>query len=92
MLSGDTIRIKVHFKTFTGDSVDPTEISLKIYDKDKNLIEEIPINDTNKITEGVYFYDYFPAPEMTDYFYFEFIGQHNNLPILARDKVEIRFI
>jgi hypothetical protein len=92
MLLNDTIRLQVNFKHFNGQLVDPTDIKLIIYDKDKKIVEEIPIDDTNKQKVGVYFYDYVLSDKLTDYFYFEFSGSYNNKPILARDKVEIKFI
>lgn len=92
MYQGDTIRLKCHFLTFTGQSVDPVDVKLTIYDKDKNEIEQIPLDDCNKENIGVYFYDYVPTPELNDYFYFEFSGQYNDKPILVREKVETKFI
>ncbi|PMC34751.1 hypothetical protein CJ195_21830 [Bacillus sp. UMB0899] len=90
MLTGDTVRLKVHFKTFDGVSVDPTDIKLKIYETDKTLYEEITITDTDKLSKGVYFYDYLPASELNE-FIFEFAGSYNNKPILSRGKVTISF-
>lgn len=88
--SGDTVRLKVHFKTFTGESIEPTDIKLTIYDTNKNLIEEIPITDTNKESLGVYFYDYI-LPDDKPEIVFEFRGLQNNKPILVRDSVKIQF-
>lgn len=92
MIQGDTIRLQCHFKSFNGQSVDPINVTLTIYDKDKNQVEQYELNDTNKENVGVYFYDYSPASELNDYFYFEFAGSYNNKPILVRDKVEVKFI
>lgn len=92
MLQGDTIRLQCHFKTFTGDLVDPEGITLTIYDNAKNTLETIPITNENKESTGKYFYDYTPATELNE-FIFEFKGfYNNNKPIVARDKVEIKFV
>ena len=90
MYEGDTVRLGVHFKTFDGVSVDPENIKLHIYDKTKLHIESIDITDTDKQKIGVYFYDYFLADELNE-FIFEFVGKHNNKPILSRGKVKIKF-
>lgn len=90
ILTGDTVRLKVHFKTFTGQAVNPVNISLRIYDDAKNLIEEIPIDDTHKLDVGIFYYDYVPASELNE-FIFEFAGSYNNKPILSRGKVTISF-
>ncbi|WP_366162631.1 hypothetical protein ABXS71_06165 [Bacillus infantis] len=90
MIQGDTVRLKVHFKTFTGQSVDPTDIKLTIYKSDKSQLEQIAITDSDKEKVGVYFYDYNPASELNE-FIFEFAGSYNNKPILNRGKVEVKF-
>jgi hypothetical protein len=91
MIQGDTIRLQVQFKTFTGDLVDPEGISLTIYDNARNVLETIPITNENKESIGKYTYDYTPPLEL-DEFIFEFKGVYNNKPIVARDKVEIKFV
>ncbi|MBT2680148.1 hypothetical protein J7E38_14125 [Bacillus sp. ISL-35] len=91
MYQGDTVRLKVHFKTFTGQSVDPTDIKLTIYKTDKTQVEQILLDETAKEGIGLYFYDYVPADELNE-FIFEFIGSYSNKPILSRGKVEVKFI
>lgn len=91
MIQGDTIRLQCHFKSFAGQSVDPTNIKLTIYDKNKNQVEQYELDETNKINVGVYFYDYSPPLEL-DEFIFEFKGVYNDKPIIARDKIEIKFV
>ncbi|WP_003545433.1 hypothetical protein [Desulfotomaculum nigrificans] len=82
-LINDTVRLKVNFKTFDGTAVDPTNITLKIYDDKKQLIETISIDDTNKLNVGVYFYDYI-IPSGEEDLYIEFQGLLNNKPIVTR--------
>lgn len=89
MYQGDTIRLKCHFKTFTGRLVDPVSVLLTIYDKQEEQIEQITLDDTNKEDVGVYFYDYI-ATEL-DEFIFEFSGMYQDKPILVRDKVKVKF-
>lgn len=91
MLQGDTVRLKVNFKSFTGQSVNPVNVKLTIYDKDKNQIEQIPLDDTYKLDVGVYFYDYTPALELNE-FIFEFGGSYNSHPIIVRGRLELKFI
>ena len=88
---GDTVRLRVQFKTFTGQLVSPNDIKLTIYDKQNNQIEEIEITDSDKENIGVYFYDYIIPDDILDYFIFEFGGLHNNKPILSRGKVNVKF-
>lgn len=91
MFQGDSVRLQVHFKSFSGQSIDPAEIKLTIYKTDKTQVEQIIITDTNKENAGVYFYDYTPASELNE-FIFEFAGSYNNKSVLSRGKVEVKFI
>lgn len=88
-LAGDTVRLKCHFRTFDGQSVEPAEVKLKIYDTNKQQIEQVTLTDTNK-ENGVYFYDYV-LPDDKQEIIFEFRGLYNEKPILSRGKVKIQF-
>ena len=89
-LAGDTIRLKCHFRTLDGRSVIPADVKLTIYNTNKQQIEQITLDDTNKEDNGVYFYDYV-LPMNQNEIIFEFSGVYNNKPILARDSVKIQF-
>lgn len=89
-LAGDTVRLKCHFKTFDGQSVNPADVKLTIYDANKQKIKEFILDDTNKKSMGVYFYDYV-LPTDKNEIIFEFSGVYNNKPILVRDSVKIQF-
>ncbi|MCC3645825.1 hypothetical protein JGK52_03885 [Cytobacillus oceanisediminis] len=91
MIQGDTIQLRVNFKSFKGNLIDPDNVKLTIYKSDKTQIEQIAITDSDKESVGVYFYDYTPASELNE-FIFEFAGSYNSKPILARGKVELKFI
>lgn len=88
---GDTVRLQVNFKSFEGFLIDPSDISLKIYDNAKNEVDSVQITEENKIATGQYFYDYVVPDDIHEYFIFEFRGLHNEKPILARGKVDIKF-
>ncbi|EFV79046.1 hypothetical protein HMPREF1013_00675 [Bacillus sp. 2_A_57_CT2] len=91
MIQGDTIQLRVNFKNFKGELVDPDNVKLTIYKSDKTQIEQIAITDSDKESVGIYFYDYTPASELNEII-FEFAGSYNSKPILARGKVELKFI
>ncbi|MGR9049227.1 hypothetical protein ACQ4XT_11410 [Halobacillus faecis] len=86
---GDTVRLQCHFKTFEGQSVNPDNVTLTIYDLNENQIEQF--TDTNNEKLGVFSYDYETASEL-DEFIFEFAGSLNQKPILSREKVTTKFI
>ncbi|ALX47854.1 hypothetical protein [Lentibacillus amyloliquefaciens] len=88
--SGDTVRLKCHFKSLNGQSVDPTNPTLTTYDTDQTQIEQINLDDTNKEDVGVYFVDY-QVPDDKQKIIFEFRGEHNSNPIVVRDSLEIKF-
>jgi hypothetical protein len=91
MIQGDTIQLRVHFKDFKGVAVDPENVTLTIYDKQQEIIEQFILDDTNRENVGVFYYDYVPASEL-DEFIFEFAGSYLNKPILSREKAVLSFI
>lgn len=95
MLKGDTVRLKCYFRTFKGNLIEPSNVTLTIFKDEQTEIESFILNDTHKQEEGVYFYDYTPSSELKelnlDSFIFEFKGIYNDKPIIVRDSVEMRF-
>lgn len=88
--SDDTVRLKVNFKTFTGQAINPDNVTLIIYDTERNQIEQYELDDTHQEDVGVYFYDYI-TPDDEQEIIFEFKGTYNNYPIIVRDSLKINF-
>lgn len=91
MYTGDTVRLKVHFKTFDNGPVTPDDVTLTIYDKSKTQIEQFQLTSTDLLEIGVFYYDYTPASELNESFVFEFAGRVNDKPIVVRDTVNLSF-
>lgn len=89
--SGDTVRLKVNFRTFNGQAIDPDDVTLTFYDVNQEQIEQFTLNDTNREDVGVFFMDYV-VPDDKQEVIFEFRGIHRDMPIIVRDKLEINFI
>ncbi|ELK22910.1 hypothetical protein AF6_0500 [Anoxybacillus flavithermus TNO-09.006] len=89
-LAGDTVRFRCHFKTFDGQSVEPTDVKLTIYDSQKQLIEKFILDDSHKENVGIFYFDYV-LPTNQSEIIFEFSGVYNNKPILARESLKIEF-
>lgn len=89
MFSDDTVRLKVKFRDFDGQVIDPTEVTLTVYKINKEVITTITQNSLTKENVGCFFYDYTVG---TEDFIYEFSGLYNNKPILSRDTVQIKFI
>lgn len=99
--TGDTIRLKVNFKTFDGTAIEPEDVKLKIYkptfQNSYELISTIPLSSKNKTeNEGEYLYDYTIPQNLinseTNFLIYEFSGMYNNNSTLARSKIDIRFV
>jgi hypothetical protein len=90
VFAGDSVQLRVHFKDFKGNSIDPTDVKLTTYKTDHSQIEQFILDDTNKETVGVYFYEYVTASELNE-FIFEFAGSYQNKPILSRGSVKVKF-
>lgn len=90
ILQGDTVQLRVYFRTLNNIVVDPTGITLTIYDSTATQLEQFEITEVNKESTGVYFYDY-TVPSDKSEFIFEFKGTYNSKPILVRDTLKIQF-
>ncbi|UUV26381.1 MULTISPECIES: hypothetical protein [Lysinibacillus] len=98
---GDTVRLKVNFKTFDGTTIEPEDVKLKIYkptfQNSYELISTISLSSNNKTeNEGEYLYDYTIPQNLinfeTNFLIYEFSGMYNNNSTLARSKIDIRFV
>lgn len=80
-LVGNTVRLKAEFTEFNGELVDVFDATLTVYEgKNKVLTEVTP----ERLSEGVYFYDYIVPEFSGGSLYFEFKGMLNDKPILGR--------
>jgi hypothetical protein len=57
-LSGNTIRIQATFTDFDDTATDPDVIKLIIYDSKYTKLSEYTLTSANKVSTGVYYYDY----------------------------------
>ncbi|MGE6488933.1 hypothetical protein [Paenisporosarcina sp. NPDC076898] len=89
MFSNDTVRLKVKFRDFDGQAIEPSDVTLTTYKLNKEVIETITQESLIKEDIGCFFYDYTVGAED---FIFEFSGLHNNKSVLSRDQVQIKFI
>lgn len=88
MYTKDTVRLVVQFRDFDGKSINPDDVKLTIYDLDEQVIEEITdgIIDNG---QGNYHYDFITTD--SDFIY-EFSSFYFEKPVLAREKVQVKFI
>lgn len=85
----DTARLIVEFKDYKGGAIQPTNVTLTIYDESEHVIKTV---DSTRITneDNKYFYDY--THDKEENYIFEFKGMYENLPVLCRQFVEVVFI
>lgn len=91
-LKGDTVRLEVKFMDFDGMSVEPTEVTLSVYNEDNVALESIPLTSDNRTGIGEYYIDFTIPYATSDYIIYEFSGNHRGRTILARDKVHVDFV
>jgi len=97
--TGDTVTLKVNFKTYDDVTIEPTDVKVKIYQPTSNayeLISTVSLDQSSKTGIGEYNYTY-TVPENfnnTDinYLVYEFVGTYNGQTTLARGKFSIRFV
>jgi hypothetical protein len=86
---GDTVRLKVTFKTFDGRLLNPGAVTLKIYNEGaREPFQTIELSDeANKESEGTYFYDY-TVSDGEGNLEFEYTGQlEENVTVVNRETL-----
>lgn len=92
-LCGNTYRVKATFKDFDGQNVDPNIVKFILYDKKYEKINEYVLNSSNKISDGVWFYDYeIPMEHIDRKFYYEFYGEIGGKPFINREGFKVEFV
>ena len=77
-LVGNTVRITAKFHTFSGALADPTSITLTFYDfSNMQIGATVNITAANRVSAGVYLYDYV-VPDVYRKIYYEFAGIQEN--------------
>lgn len=97
--SGDTIRAVATFRNWapegtTGTAVDPTNVSVTVYDADQTVIKTYALGTDLEVTKpdattGVYYFDFIIPSAGT--FYIEFKGELDGEPTLIREKIKAKF-
>jgi len=90
-IAGNTVRLKAEFKTFDEVYADPTNIKLKIYDKNRKIIGNIVLDNNNKVSTGIYQYDYTIPNNCTEITY-EFSGVLENKLITGRSVIDVDWV
>jgi len=77
----DTVRLQATFKNWAGVLIDPTDITLTIYDNTKTVLEVIELESIVKVSTGVYYYEYVVPSVSIVYYEFDGIAEdtHNVL-------------
>ena len=85
VLMGDTIKLSAEFKSFSGVTVDPENITVKFMTgKGQQIGEIIPLNVSNhRVSAGIYIYEYVVPSEPNTIIY-EFKGFVDGKPIVGR--------
>ena len=91
-LKGDTVRLEVKFMDFDGNIVEPSNVTLSMYDNSNTAIQSILLTADNRTGIGSYYYDYVIPFAIEEFFIYEFRGLHRERPILARDKIHVEFV
>ena len=91
--TGDTVRLKVEFKDFNDNYADPTEIVLRVYNKNKvQISEDISITSAHKISVGIYEYEYEIPSNVMNYIVYEFDGLLGSTHAVNREKLHVEWV
>ena len=89
---GNTVRLTAEFKTFNDVYSNPTDITLKIYNKRNIQVgDTISITAEHKTSTGIYSYDY-TIPSGNDELIYEFSGMLEGTAILGRSAIVVGWV
>lgn len=87
---GDTVRLQVNLRNYENQPVDIYDVTLKIIDESRELIEII--TDLTRLNKGVFYFDY-TVPNGEGDLVYEFEATNtNNKPVIARGKIARKFV
>lgn len=90
-ITNNTIRLRAEFKTFDDIYANPTTITFKVYTTSRRQVgTTVNITDSNRISTGIYEYDYTVPTNYTDLVY-EFSGTLEGHTITGRSTIECTF-
>lgn len=93
-IAGETICFTAIFRDWEkpdgslGDLIDPEIIRWILYDSNWRIIHEESIGTSHRSDIGKY--NIFYAIEKSGVYYYEWWGEHNSLPIVERNRLEVR--
>lgn len=93
-LIGDTIKLHVEFKSFANAYIDPNPITFKVFDYDEVQIgSTINITSSNKISTGIYEYDYIIPNGDSPFITVEFQGSNvEGSVVTIRENIERKWV
>ena len=90
-IQGDTVRLGVEFRDFDGYLVDPSSITLKVFSVKKDLLFSVAITSADKVSTGIYEYDYVLPYNHTKLFY-EWAAIVSSGPMVERGTIDVEFV
>ncbi|MFW6311298.1 MAG: hypothetical protein ACOC1K_03585 [Nanoarchaeota archaeon] len=87
-LINDTVKLKAKFYDYSGNPLNLNNISITVYDKEKETIDEIEEDNIDKPNDGEYEYEY-TIPEGHGYISVEFKGEFSDeKTTVVRQRIE----
>lgn len=90
-IQGDTVRLGVEFRDFAGYLVDPSSITLKVYSARKEVLLSTTITASDKVSTGIYEYDYV-LPYGHTKLYYEWGATVDSGPMIERGTIDLEFV
>jgi hypothetical protein len=89
--SGNTVRLIGEFYDFEGNLIDPQIVKVAIYDYKHNLIQEVVVGQSSKLSKGIYYFDYVTKNGNNKIIY-EWYGEIDGRPSLDRNMFVTDFM
>lgn len=91
---GSTVRITANFRDWDGTLVDPSTMTLRIYDKNRRQIgSSISITASHKVVTGSYKYEYTIPEGVTSEVIYEWKGiLATGYAVIGRGRIPVRWV
>lgn len=90
VIAGTTIKLINTFKDYDGVNKSPQLIKFIVRDYKQNIIDEFTLTDTNKLSEGKFFFDY-TTRDTPGTFIVEFYGEITGNKTIYRKRLITSF-
>lgn len=86
-IMGNTIKLRAEFRDYDGELYDPSTVTLKIYNTNRNQLgSTVTVTDNDRVDVGIYECEY-TVPIGSGNLTYEFEGITGSMPVVGRGTI-----